>query len=491
MKMFNQPKRLHPISVLTSFLKQLKEMLLPIIVVTIFGGGGADRGIFSFSIPIVFFTLTLVFGVVNWLRFTYRIEENELRIESGVFVRKKRYIPFERIQSLDQTEGLLHRAFGLVKLKVETAGGSTSKEAEAELGAITREEANQIQMVLSDSKNAYKETEEEIIPEQFLIYKITFKDLVVLAITSGGTGVILSAIFAVLLQLDEIIPYKMLYHQFEDLIANGIISVITLVMIGLLIVWIMAFIGTLFKYGNFTVIKTKDDLIITRGLIEKRQITVPLNRIQAIRITQNLVKEPFGYASVFVESAGGSSVKGEQAKVILLPVVKRREIPKIFGEWLPSYHFNSRINPIPKRALSRYIWKGWLYSLPVMIIPGLFFKPWGWLTLLLVLPVTFIQYLNYRAAGWGIDDHQLTLQYRNLTKNTVYMNKGKIQSINLNKSYFQRNKQLSTIHALIKSGHGESGGRVVDLELDDATQIYQWFSFDKKNNHLSNDKIGG
>jgi putative membrane protein len=478
--MFNQPKRLHPISVMTSFFKQLKEMLFPIIAVTIFGGGGTDRGVLSFSIPLAIIVLTLVLGVINWLRFTYRIEENELRIESGVFVRKKRYIPFDRIQSLDQTEGLLHRAFGLVKLKVETAGGRASKEAEAELGAITREEANQIQSVLSASKNLYKKTEEKIISEQFLIYKITFKDLVVLALTSGGTGVILSAIFAVLLQFDEVIPYKMLYNQFEKLIANGVVFVLTLVMIGLFIAWLMAFIGTLFTYGNFTVTKTKNDLIITRGLIEKRQITVPLNRIQAIRITQNLVKEPFGFASVFVESAGGTTEKGKQAKVILLPVVKRGEIPTIFGEWLPDYHFNPRINPIPKRALSRYIWKGWLYSLPVIMISGFFFKPWGWLTLLLILPVTLIQYLDHRDTGWGIDANQLTLQYRTLTKNTVYMNKGKIQSINLNESYFQRNKQLSTIHALVKSGHGESGGRVVDIEKEHATQIYQWFSFDKK-----------
>ena len=91
---------------------------------------------------------------LSWLRFTYRIEEGELRIESGFFVKKKRYIPFERIQSLDFSEGILQRLFGLVKVKVETAGSSGSGEAEAVLTAITKAEAKAIQDILTSVKNA-------------------------------------------------------------------------------------------------------------------------------------------------------------------------------------------------------------------------------------------------------------------------------------------------------------------------------------------------
>ena len=86
----------------------------------------------------------LVSGIIKWKRFRYWFEEEELRIEYGLFVKKKRYIPFERIQSLNYTEGIFHRPFGLVKVKVETAGGGATKEADAELTAITKEAAEQI-----------------------------------------------------------------------------------------------------------------------------------------------------------------------------------------------------------------------------------------------------------------------------------------------------------------------------------------------------------
>lgn len=456
-------------------------MIFPILAVTIFGGRGTDWGLFSFFTPIAFIFLALIFGFLNWLRFTYRIQENELRIESGVFIRKKRYIPFDRIQSLDQTEGILHRTFGLVKLNVETAGGSGGQEAEAVLAAITKDEAKQIQLILSAVKNADVMNDPKHIPEHNVIYKITLKDLIVLALTSGGTGVILSAAFAILLQFDELIPYKLIYRQFESLIANGIVFVMTIIMIGLFVVWLMALVGTLFKYGNFTVVKTKDDVIITRGLLEKRQITVPLKRIQSVRITQNLVRQPIGYASVYVENAGGSSENGELAKVILLPVVKKGEVQGILRNCLPDYNLDVKIHPAPKRAMIRYLVKGWLFILPIVIILGIFLKPWGWLSFFTILPITYVQYLTYRDAGWGIEKDQLTLQYRRLTKNIVFMKKGKIQSVNIQESFFQREKQLLTIQARVKSGHGGGGGQVVDLDQNDALHVYYWFSFQRTN----------
>lgn len=97
----SEPKRLHPIAVISNALKLLKEMIFPILAATVFGGRGADWGNLLFPIGAVMFAL--ISGILSWLRFSYRLEENELRIESGVFVRKKRYIPFERIQSVNQS----------------------------------------------------------------------------------------------------------------------------------------------------------------------------------------------------------------------------------------------------------------------------------------------------------------------------------------------------------------------------------------------------
>ena len=148
---------LHPISAVINFIKVLKEMIVPIVVVVAvngFGGGGIE-GWTSYIIYIIYAVLLiamLVSGIINWKRFRYWFEEEELRIEYGLFVKKKRFIPFERIQSLNYTEGIFHRPFGLVKVTVETAGGGATKEADAELTAISKAAAEQIKKEMNLSQ---------------------------------------------------------------------------------------------------------------------------------------------------------------------------------------------------------------------------------------------------------------------------------------------------------------------------------------------------
>ncbi|UJF27424.1 PH domain-containing protein [Planococcus sp. 107-1] len=154
--------KLHPISALINFLKGLKELLIPFLVifgVNLFRDGGIS-GMFSNGwqglIPLIIGGAVLLFilvgGIVKWKRFVYWFEDGELRIEYGLFVKKKRYIPFDRIQSLNYTEGIFHRPLGLVKVKVETAGTGKTGEAEAELTAISREDADRIEEKMEEAK---------------------------------------------------------------------------------------------------------------------------------------------------------------------------------------------------------------------------------------------------------------------------------------------------------------------------------------------------
>ncbi|UOK58231.1 PH domain-containing protein [Bacillus sp. OVS6] len=70
------------------------------------------------------------------------------------------------------------------------------------------------------------------------------------------------------------------------------------------IAWILSIIGVCLKFANFTVMKKEQDLVISRGLFEKHQLTIPLERIQAMKISENLIRQPFGYATVHIVSAG-------------------------------------------------------------------------------------------------------------------------------------------------------------------------------------------
>ena len=186
----------------------------------------------------------------------------------------------------------MQRIFGLVKVQIETAGGNPLEESEAVLSAISKKDAQYIQDFFIRAKKTSHLTVESgpqnsaNIP----IYKITAFQLLLLSITSGGVGVVISGILATLSQFDDFIPYQKLFGNAEKLATNSILFVVVMVFIGFLVLWIIAFLGMMLKYANFTVNKTEHDLIITQGLLEKRQMTFPLKRIQVVQ----LVKMCFG-----------------------------------------------------------------------------------------------------------------------------------------------------------------------------------------------------
>ncbi|MBS8267036.1 hypothetical protein DYI25_21750 [Mesobacillus boroniphilus] len=476
----SDPKRLHPIAAVVNALRQLKEMIIPFLIFVVFGSRGTDWDLFYFFGSIGVVLLVLVYGVLAWYRFTYRIEQGELRIEYGLIVRKKRYIPFDRIQSLDLSEGILQRLFGLVKVKVETAGsgGMGLQDGEAVLTAITKQDAQEIHDYLVSIKKSGQSVQgdEETESSDDLLYKISVSELLMLATTSGGVGVVISAVLAFVFQFEEFIPYEQIFDGVEHFVQNGFVFISVVVFLGFLLAWIIALFGTMLKYANFTVRKVDNDLVITRGLLEKRQFTIPLSRIQAVRISENLIRQPLGYASAYVESAGGSALDQESSKVLILPIVKKRKIPGLLKPHLSEYHFRVNISPAPGRAYSRYLLKGWLFTLPIIIAAIWLLRPWGYGALLLLVLSALWSYLNYKDAGWSLDQGMLTFRYRNIVKNTVYMRKNKVQSFSVKESFFQRKKKLATVEAIVKSGHGGAGGKVIDLEKEHVDMMYHWYS---------------
>ncbi|OJH16947.1 hypothetical protein BLX88_21015, partial [Bacillus obstructivus] len=176
--------------------------------------------------------------------------------------------------------------FQLVKVKVETAASSDNK-AEAELTAIHKEEAAALQKIIADAKRGKnaEDVEEEVIEE--VVYKITTPQLFFLATTSGRAGVVISAFLAFIFQFEDFIPYEKVFNEMQELIRYGVLFISAIVFVVLVIAWLISVLIAFFKYNDFTVKKVENDLIITRGLLEKRTTTVPLHRIQALKITES------------------------------------------------------------------------------------------------------------------------------------------------------------------------------------------------------------
>lgn len=138
-----KPQRLNPAAIYFNLIKVIKE--------TIFGIGAGfivtikQSLFYSLMFLLAFLVIIILTSFLSWLRFTYRVEDNELRIEQGIFIRKKRYVPINRIHKIDFTANVIHRIFKLVNIQIDTAG---TGGAEVSLSAVTTSKGEQLRKAL-------------------------------------------------------------------------------------------------------------------------------------------------------------------------------------------------------------------------------------------------------------------------------------------------------------------------------------------------------
>ncbi|MCA0173767.1 PH domain-containing protein [Bacillus sp. RAR_GA_16] len=212
----SEKKHLHPVAMLLSVIRYAREAALPLIFF-VFVGGGNGYSWWHFVIIGLMLLFTVGNGILSWIFYTYQVEHDELRIHQGFIFRKKRFIPRERIQSIDLSQGIIQRAFGLVKVQIETAGGGG--EPEVVLSALTRANAESLRSELSLKRNAITNNVVEEREEQSLTYRLSGRELLITASTSGGIGVVLSFVAAISSQVDDFIPESFLRKCYRA--SNG------------------------------------------------------------------------------------------------------------------------------------------------------------------------------------------------------------------------------------------------------------------------------
>ena len=487
--------KLHWITAILSVLKSVKDMIVPILIL-FFANGLNDMATgkwywdyLNFIIFGLLFLSLLVTGIIKWKRFEYWFEEDELRIEYGLFVKKKRYIPFDRIHSLDYTEGVFHRIFKLVKVSVETAGGSASLKSEAELTAITKEAADQIEIQMADAKrrkSAVVDSGEELEgvgvieePELQSVFAMGGKDLLILATTSGGIGLILSGALIFLSQFSDILPLDRMYEEVSGIIKYGLLIVAIIVFLAFLIVWAISVVMTFVSYYGFSVVVDKEDIVITRGLIEKKRATVPLNRVQSIRIVENPFRQLFGYANVVIDNAGGGL--GEGARINLFPLVRKKDVNGPLKEIFPDLIVEEPEGKLPSRGKRYYYRVDFFWMVPVIVALAYFFFPYGLISLLIIPVVVLWGLWQQRSAAYEVFGNQLTMRFRGFSLQTAYLMKKRVQSMAIKQNYFHRRKGVATISASIKSGMGVFTAQVSHMEEAEADRILGWYEPSSEN----------
>ena len=476
--MSSEPRHLHPAAMLIDAIRTIRRSLsafvIPGIAFLASQGFSVRTIVWILLGALVVTVLAAIWGFLSWRATTYQITGGAFRLRRGVLQKNERTIPLDHVQSVDTVQGIIQRLFGVVEVRIETAGGGTS-EPDASLAALDRDAAEALRREIKGSRREPVETESA---GPTVVRKLGTRELLIAGATSGQIGVALSLIAVASQLFDDLGDFfsqDLIRRVYETAAPNSIVAVLLIVLAVALFSWLLAIAGTVLAYAGFTLSREGDFLYIKRGLLERREATIPLARIQAVRIVEGILRQPFGLASLRVESAG----YGEDAGVstTLFPLLPRRDARRLLLDAAPEFAVAPTLNPLPTRSLRRYIFRSTaLVFLLIIGVTAVSFLAldsvaWGLPVLLLVLPAAAYGWLRYRDAGWAYLGDRLFVRSRLLARTTAIAPRRRLQSRAVIRNPFQRRARLATFRAQVASGGSGGAYGVVDLEADSAEAL--------------------
>ncbi len=465
-----EPHRLHPAAILVFIgrnLRQMWQVLLPWLAIII-GKWSSFQGWGTFLLALTG-VIYILYTILFWMRYNYSIQEQEFLLESGLFIKKKMNIPLERIHGGQISQGLVQRLFGLVKLEVETAGGG--KKAEVSLVALERMEAERLRTVLYGKSTQTVESEVKAAD-----YQLTTRRLLLAASTSNGIGVTLAAMLTVISQLDEWFPSLRIYEQVGQKLGHwflsSYLSIILGIFLAIILAWILSLIGSLVRYGGFTLLREGDRILIKQGWVEKKQLNLPVRRLQAVTVVEGVLRRPLGLASIELVSAGYGDSSG--TAVVIAPLLKKTEISGFLQSVFPEFAFETELEQIDPRARVSYIMRLLLPSL-LLAVPISIFVPYGYLSLLLPVAAIILGNRQYQDAAWAIEGDKLIVRSRFLGLVTSVIPRRRIQWLGASQHFFQRRKGLQRLALTTASTAGGASFALAYIGSAKAAVIKNWF----------------
>lgn len=266
----------------------------------------------------------------TWRSTGYRLDGDVLELRTGAIFRRHRRVPLARIESVDIARPFLARFFGLVEVRVEAVsqGGS-----EVRLGFLPEDAGAALRTQLTTTSSPVvadtPPTPAVRVPDHELVWAYVAAPLAglllvfapgVLAFAAGGTEALIGGVAAS---------------------AAGFV----------------ASAGTLLVraehlYG-FSLVDVPEGLRLRRGLLNELHQTVPLARVQAVRIEEPALWRPFRRARLLVDVAGyrGGDRQARQETAVLLPVATWAAVADVMGRVFPDVTVDeTALVPAPGRA---------------------------------------------------------------------------------------------------------------------------------------------
>jgi putative membrane protein len=472
-----EPEHLHPLFLLTGLGGALRGMAgLYALIAWLAVTGRLGSALLAAGVLLVVVAVGLV---LYWQRFEYRVGESEIRIDSGIFSRTHRSIPFDRVQDVDITQGPVARLLGLAKVRFET-GASAGKE-EGVLQAITLERAEALRELVRVRRSGGFAVEPAVeAAERPPIYSMDLRRLLLAGVFNFSLAVF-AALFGLTQTVGDVIGFDPFSRSFwrsivsagdpiakfilANQIATAIAGVASLVLIGIA----TGVVRTSLRDYGFRLDRTETGLRRRRGLLTLTDVTLPLRRAQAAIVGTGPVRDRFGWRELKLQSlARDEAGSGDH---VLAPLARDEEV----GTILESLGWPALPGVVEwKPVSSAYVWTLTLAVTPLMLVAAgqaFFFPAIGATMLALLFAGLGTRWLAWRRTGYVLDGDRLLIRTGWWRRRTLVLPVRRIQSIDLSQSFISRWFRTASLSFGVAGGGGFSAHEIPALDHEKARDL--------------------
>lgn len=290
--------------------------------------------------------LSIIRSVIDYFYLRFYIQNKNLVLRKGFLSKKIITIPLERIHTVNLDQNILHKAFNITSLKIDTAGSSKS---EAVIDAIEYNKAQALKKFLLAESNTESDEPEVTGLESDNKFQKQQKDEVILSagvndifkigITANHIQaffIIFAFLVSAVQNLEEIFGDRVinLLRESATGIAYTINIVLSLGLTVLIITIIVSLIRSVLLYMNFVLTETARGYKIKWGLINTREILIPFDKIQYISWKANWIRNMLGIYMLDFHQATTTETDNRKTKMYI-PLTKKENIPVLLNQ----YHY--------------------------------------------------------------------------------------------------------------------------------------------------------
>lgn len=479
---FSEPIRQSYVAILMIVYKYYKviiRQLIPLILIVVVGNrSGASWTMYILYGVIGVAVVSMFIAIIAYFRFFFHIEGDELIVQKGILNKKRTSIPFDRIQTINLEQNIVHQVFGVVKVEVDTAG---SNKSEFEFDALRKDMADDLRSLILSRKATQKTTDisafemedtEQYIDESETILTIGVPQLIKIGITENhlrSGSLILIFGFWIFDNLSEagvdVADYGEQYNLSPSL-SIGLVLVAAFLVISIII----SLARTVLRFYDLSFLRAGEGFRVTSGLLTRKNVAALDHKIQMISFSDNLLKKIFGYKDLLLKQA--SSVEVANKKSIKIPGCTVENIEAVTHELYSEDNLN---NIDFLRVDIRYFIRQAMYIIifcGIGISVAIFFmqKILATFLVLFVLYLLSTSYLRYRKTMYGFNHEMIIIKGGTFGDKTTLFPIYKLQSAAIKQNIYQRRKNLASLVLYTASG----GTSIPYIENETAERIMNY-----------------